>query len=931
MPNVFSICAHESIARLAAAHILAQHTPAALAKVVIFVPNRRSVKVLREAFATELAGKASLLPRIVPLAEIGNELLSLMGTGAFEVLERISPAMPIAQQRYILTQQVAIFERKHRQHVTLDYAMTMADALMELQENAARAGVTITHPQLLALMPQNFAEHWRDALQFLAILTDAWPKIEAEMGMTTTTTRELLLIKELATHWAAHPPEFPIYVVGSTGSQSATSQLLQTIANMEQGTVILSGIDSDMDAAEWAAIKASHPLFHLKQLLDSFPLTPSDVTPLASIRPSIWLEALVPPELIPYWPARTLPEYQSLRLIPCAHAEEEVRVISLLMRETLENPNHHIALVTPDETLMSQVASHMKRYDITVDRLNAGTLATTQTGSLWSALVAAIVDDELQLPLRSLLHHPSLGVEPDLLQGLEKGWHGLNLSYAGKLPRHETSLKNHLQYEMLAMLVKNIHQLSRQKFNASGWVEQCRALLSVWVKSSGEAHEAVEEELASISYADGFGTMPIEDFSALLADRLATPWRDAGLNTHQRIHLLTPVEARLQRFDRVVFANMVDEICPGAQQPNPWLNLAASEALGLPNAAERVSLMAHDVLMLGSADEVFLTYPRRAGGSPTTRSRFIERLVTLLASHGIAEADITATEYVALAEKLYASSVYAPEAPAQPMPISVQRPRRLPVTDIEKLFTDPFHIYAKHVLGLRKLHEIDASPEASDFGSLTHKAVEGLSKHWDVENRLATEAELEALAQFALRELSERPSIDLFWRARLVNGLRYVNRLESERRECLRQVRYEVPIEQSFVVSPTESITLHGRIDRIEVRDSGITIIDHKTGEPPNEKAILDGRAPQLLAYSLLLGEEVESVQYWALPRLGSVGHITPVTVTPEHITAFEEKLRAALRTMLDENTPFLARPNGGDDRFGGDYDGISRWDEWAG
>ena len=930
MPNLFTVPAGESVARLSAAYILASHTPELLAKTVIFVPNRRSVSIMREAFAAELAGKAMLLPRMIPLADIGNELLNVMGDAAFAVLDTIPPAMPLAQQRYILTQQVAIFERNHRKHVTLDYAMTMADALMELQEEAARAGIAITHEKLVALMPQNFAEHWRDALAFLAILTDVWPAIEEEMGCITTTARELLLMEALAAHWAKQPANFPVYVIGSTASQSATAHLLKAVAAMEQGAVILTGVDPSMDIAEWTMIQSGHPLFHLKQFLDSFPLIPSEIKLLARTERSLWMEAFAPAELIPHWSTRQLPKHDLLRMIPCAQPEEEVRVISLLLRETLENPSHHAALITPDEALMAQVASHMKRYGITVDRLNAGTLVSTETGSLWRALASAVVNSERQLPLRGLLHHPLLRIDGALLQGLEKGWHGLNRSYAGQLPRHDAALKDHPQYEAVAAFVKQIHQLSSQQFSASGWVEACRAMLAPWVIDSGQAHEAVEAELATIPFADGFGVMPIQDFADLLADRLAAPWRDVGLNTHPRIHLLTPVEARLQRFDRVIFANMVDDLWPSNTAPNPWLNLAASEALGLPAAAERVSLMAHDVLMLGSYGEVFLTYPRRTGGSPTTRSRFIERLLTLLASHGIAEAAITASHYIHWAETLYASP-YAPEAPVMPTPLGNQRPRRLPVTDIEKLFSDPFYIYAKHVLGLRKLDEINASPEASDLGSLTHKAAEGLSMHWDSEHRAATEEELAQMTQRALRELSERPNIDIFWRTRLLNGLRYINTLEAERRETLTQVECEQTIEQRFALSEHETMTLHGRIDRIETRTSGVTIIDHKTGTPPKENEILDGRAPQLLAYSMLLGQKVEAVEYWALPKLGNVGRITRVEVVDEALAAIEAKLKAALLMMLDETTPFLARPNGGDDRFGGDYDGISRWDEWAG
>ena len=44
-------------------------------------------------------------------------------------------------------------------------------------------------------------------------------------------------------------------------------------------------------------------------------------------------------------------------------------------------------------------------------------------------------------------------------------------------------------------------------------------------------------------------------------------------------------------------------------------------------------------------------------------------------------------------------------------------------------------------------------------------------------------------------------------------------------------------------------------------------------------------------------------------------------------------KVLAALATMLNELTPFLARPlsTSADERFGNPYDGISRYDEWGG
>lgn len=69
--------------------------------------------------------------------------------------------------------------------------------------------------------------------------------------------------------------------------------------------------------------------------------------------------------------------------------------------------------------------------------------------------------------------------------------------------------------------------------------------------------------------------------------------------------MLTPVEARLQHFDRVILGSMVERLWPGMHGQSPWLNLAQQAQLGLPSAEQHSTLMAHDVLMLGSCGGYF--------------------------------------------------------------------------------------------------------------------------------------------------------------------------------------------------------------------------------------------------------------------------------------------------------------------------------------
>ena len=519
MPNLHTVPAHEPIAARTAAWMLSQFSPEALARAIVLVPTRRAAFVMRNAFAEILAGKAALLPRMIPLADLGNELLTLLGDDALGLLEQIPPAMSDTQRRYLLAQQVMAFERRRLGSVSLDYALTLTDALITLQDDCARAGIVMTQETLRPLRFSDVAFHWKQALQFLEILTDTWPAIERALGLITAPTRELRILEILAAHWATHPLGMDVIAVGSTASGHATAQLLKVIADSARGHVVLPGLDSSMGANEWASIAAGHPLFHLKQFLAMWPVAPSLVESLTPNTRSIWLDALAPMRCfiinrMPHGSSDHPIIRSSLpRLIPCAHPEEEARVIALLLRESLESAEKKVALITPDEGLMARVASHLTRDGVNADRLSAGTLATTQTGSLWAALIAAVTQPDRLLLLRALLHHPLLAVDSTLLDGLEKGWHGVNRHRAGQLPRHEASLKNHSQFAMIENLVHSINRLSTLRTAASAWVDACRALLLAWVNTSGQGHEAVAQQLDALADADDFGPIDAEDFA----------------------------------------------------------------------------------------------------------------------------------------------------------------------------------------------------------------------------------------------------------------------------------------------------------------------------------------------------------------------------------------------------------------------------------
>ena len=926
MPNLFTLSPGVPVAEVAARHILAQTSNESRAQAIVFVPTRRAAVSMRQAFQVLLGEQTSLLPRIFPLADISDALLTLLGTKAVQMLEAIPPAMPRWQQHYVLAVQVRAFLSQSHPYVGVEYPLALAEDLIALEEECARAGVRLTPEKLRGLASGNSAAHWEQSLAFLNILAQEWPKLESALGMTSQVRRDTAMLEALTTHWRAHPPKEDIFVVGSTASQESTAQLLEVIANLPNGAVILPGIDPTVMAQEWQSIESGHPLFHLKQFLNRFPVTPSELSFLGAPSPTIWTQVLASASQMLHWREVTLKPYQHIRLIPCVHAESEARVISVLMREALETPDKRTALITPDEGLMARVAAHMRRYGVTIDRLDQGTLAQTAEGSLWMLLLATMREPERLLHLRSLLHHPRLEISRALLGLFEPYWYGVHPRHPGELPKLPESIRMHDEYPAVERFVRATASLTAAAIAPTVWVSEIKRLLSPWREELQSGDEAIEEILESFSDADLFGPVSIEEFSALIQQRFQEARRHGGVAAHPQLVMLTPVEARLEKFDRVILGSMTENLWPGLPKTNAWLNLAAQASIGIAPPTHHVSLVAHDVLMLGSCKEVFCTWPQRDGGSPTDRSRFIERLVALLAMHEVPEKAITATHYNEWADQLFAAQEFTPATPPEPKPVKEHRPTRLPVSSLDTLFSDPYSIYARYVLNLRALEEVDAEADASDFGSLAHKAIQALTNAWNETGATASQQNLAAMADKALQDFSNRASTALFWRTRLIRALEFVNQMEAQRRNnATLTVTTESSVEKELLLTASEKMTLHGRLDRLEKSSNGAVIADYKTGNIPTSKKMLEGSATQLLAYALLT-TDVAALEYWQLPHAKQEGMIVRIEQEEWLQSAVLDRLKEGLMRMLDETTPFLAQP----DRVR-DYDGISRYDEWAG
>ena len=143
----------------------------------IYLPTRRAARALSDAFLAASGSRAALTPHIRALGDIDEDEFALLesdATGALEDELALAPAISAVERRLILARWIA-----EKEKVYFDGqrrwagAIAAADELGKLLDSLYTEEVDAA--ALDAIVPDDLALHWKDSLDFLKIITEAWP------------------------------------------------------------------------------------------------------------------------------------------------------------------------------------------------------------------------------------------------------------------------------------------------------------------------------------------------------------------------------------------------------------------------------------------------------------------------------------------------------------------------------------------------------------------------------------------------------------------------------------------------------------------------------------------------------------------------------------------------------------------------------------
>jgi ATP-dependent helicase/nuclease subunit B len=944
--------------------------PLLISDALLLVPTRRAARSLRDVFAEALGG-AALMPRIRALGDVDEDELS------FDAGEGLDPAITPLRRRLLLAALVQHWGEKRGAPLPFAQALTHAGELANFLDEAITQGCDLS--KLRSLAPDELAAHWQEVLNFLEIIVEQWPRQLAAVGAIEPAASRDRRLRALAASLAAAPPRAPIIAAGSTGSIPATAELLKVISQLPTGAVVLPGLDTDLDDVAWDGLDAGHAQFGLRQLLSRIGITRDEVarwSPAPSddqrraARVEFLSQALRPPPATDGW--RDLIEntdgslasaLSGLAIAEAQNPREEALAIAIALREALESPGRTAALVTPDRELARRVSAELTRWNIAIDDSAGQRLSCTPPGAFLALLARAASEGFPPVALLSLLKHPFAAggespaqfrrkvrvLEYKHLRGLRPG-RGLGAIAARLTNDTDADLKEwfhrlRLILEPLsaAMDSKNapLAELVRAHGKAAEGLAATNAEDGAGVLWRGEAGEAAAKLIVDLMRdSDGIALEDARDYAGLFFDLAQTRAVRTPYSSQTRLAILGPLEARLLDFDLVVLGGLNEGTWPREPATDPWLSRPMRAALGLEQPERRTGLAAHDFATLAASRSVLLTRSLKVSGTPTVASRWVLRIQQLAKGLGLDQQLSRRNDLLAWARAIDKSEP-APRAPRPaPAPPVAMRPRQLSVTQIETWLRDPYAIYARHVLRLKRLEPLDPEPGPGERGNAVHNALEKFLRAYP--DALPEDAleQLLKIGDESFAAAGASAAVLALWRPRFERAARWFVNYQTRRRQQVARTVTETSGTLELP-GPAGPFTLKGRADRIDLfADGSAAIVDYKTGRVPSEKQIEQLLAPQLpLEAAILIAggfADAQASRVRELVHIKLAGADPPGEVfvakadgTAKAVQA-RERLVGLIAQYDNERLGYRSRemPERVTDK--GDYDHLARVAEWS-
>lgn len=519
--------------------------------------------------------------------------------------------------------------------------------------------------------------------------------------------------------------------------------------------------------------------------------------------------------------------------------EQEARAAAMQVRLWLQAGKRDIAIVAQDRVVARRMRALLERAEILVADETGWTFATLSVSTVLDRWLTALQSDFYHHDLLDLLKSPFIFADMtaserksavyQLEQLLRKQGVVAGLEKFSALVEHETVLHQPLARLRQAAALLEQHK----KRTLAEWLAALRESLQVLSIDSGLLQDdagmqllgALETWQQELTADEGRYRFP--EWRRWLAQQLDTQtYRDNSIDSQVRFTHLAAT--RWRAFDAVLLLGCDADHLPSVADGGRWFNDDVRSSLNLPTRAINAERQRDDLLsLLALNDCVLVTWQKDRNGEAGLLSPYLEILRDLhLLTWGddLAESELPA--YLAAEE---ARAVELPQS-AQPAPV-VQKEiiqTGVSISAYNSLVACPYQFYARHILRLNELDEVQEGIEKRDYGERVHAILQRFHERYPRVSEHSRDT-----MEVALRQISEEVFADLLqqdfearaWLARWFKALpAYIEWQMVNEAQGWRYVESESAFDWEL-----EGVRLRGRIDRLDMNGQQKRVLDYKT------------------------------------------------------------------------------------------------------
>ena len=410
------------------------------------------------------------------------------------------------------------------------------------------------------------------------------------------------------------------------------------------------------------------------------------------------------------------------------------------------------------------------------------------------------------------------------------------------------------------------------------------------------------------------------------------------------LQIMGVLESRVLDFETVIVTSMNEGKFPAGKSQNSFIPYDVKKELGLPTFKEKDAIYTyHFYHLLQRAKNIYLIYNTENDGLDAgERSRFITQLeVEKQPKH-----NLTFDVYNPVLPTTAYKPMVVPKSEAV-----IERLKEIAATGfspsaLTSYIRNPIDFYFQKILRIREVEEVEENIALNTLGTIIHETLKSLYDPFI--GKFISESDIsncfkllddEVLKQFKLvykeGEIKKGRNLLAFEVAKrnVSNFLKM--ELESIRNGDAIQI---IALEQTYARELVHQnlpfpVLIKGNVDRIELRNGKIRIIDYKTGKVEKTNVVLkswngltqelkNDKIIQVLAYAFMFEEEAKglpievgiisfkNLKSGFLPFGFKEVKELDITVTKEILNSYLQEIVVLLNEIFDVTIPFEEKIN---------------------